>query len=162
MSSDNYILVRKKDNLYYVSDESASSDEPSPIGEGWCEVFGNKEEALDYAYSQYSEYGVRFVDKGSVSPLTVENSGRCNCTHCYHTTASEQPYNASESILVDPANPPHYARLTPQPVELINDWGLDYLEGSVIKYLSRWRHKNGVEDLHKAKRFLEMLIERES
>lgn len=100
---------------------------------------------------------------------------RCNCSKCTEVpeqslVGSHGHYMPSESILdgdirdalrPDPANPPHYARLSPQPVELINAWGLDYLEGSVVKYLSRWRHKNGVEDLHKAKRFLEMLIERE-
>lgn len=30
--------------------------------------------------------------------------------------------------------------------------------GSIIKYLFRYKHKNGVEDLYKAKRFLEELI----
>ena len=40
---------------------------------------------------------------------------------------------------------------------LANDLG--YLEGTAIKYLTRFRKKNGVEDLKKAKHFIEKLIE---
>lgn len=36
---------------------------------------------------------------------------------------------------------------------------LGYLEGTAIKYLTRWRKKNGVEDLRKAIHFIEKLIE---
>lgn len=56
----------------------------------------------------------------------------------------------------------HYQRLSPEPIEVILSWELDYLEGTILKYLSRWRHKNGVDDLLKARRFLDWLIERES
>jgi len=43
---------------------------------------------------------------------------------------------------------------------LANDLG--YLEGTAIKYLTRWKKKNGVEDLHKAIHFIEKLIETQS
>ena len=35
---------------------------------------------------------------------------------------------------------------------------LDFFEGNIIKYVTRWKHKNGIEDLHKAKRYLDKLI----
>jgi len=34
-----------------------------------------------------------------------------------------------------------------------------YVIGSAIKYLWRWKDKNGIEDLKKAREFLNMLIE---
>lgn len=40
---------------------------------------------------------------------------------------------------------------------LSNDLG--YLEGTAIKYITRWKKKNGVEDIQKAIHFLEKLIE---
>lgn len=40
---------------------------------------------------------------------------------------------------------------------IANDIG--YLEGNVIKYVSRWKQKGGVEDLRKARHYLEKLIE---
>lgn len=33
-----------------------------------------------------------------------------------------------------------------------------YLEGNIIKYISRWRDKGGIKDLEKAKDYLEKLI----
>jgi len=38
---------------------------------------------------------------------------------------------------------------------------LNFFEGNIIKYVTRWRHKNGLEDLLKAKQYLDKLIENE-
>ena len=48
-----------------------------------------------------------------------------------------------------------------QPWDFIISNNLGYLEGTAIKYLARWRKKNGVEDLRKAVHFIEKLIETE-
>jgi hypothetical protein len=40
---------------------------------------------------------------------------------------------------------------------LANDIG--FMEGNVIKYVTRWREKGGIEDLKKAQHYLEKLIE---
>ena len=37
--------------------------------------------------------------------------------------------------------------------------GAGYLEGCIIKYVSRWRRKNGLDDLEKAMHYLQKLIE---
>lgn len=37
--------------------------------------------------------------------------------------------------------------------------GLGYFEGNVVKYVSRWRAKGGVDDLKKARHYLDKLIE---
>ena len=55
----------------------------------------------------------------------------------------------------------HYKDMDIQPAEYIMRNGLQFAEGCVIKYVSRWRYKGGVEDLRKAMHFLEMLIESE-
>ena len=56
----------------------------------------------------------------------------------------------------------HYKDLKIQPVEYIHANGLGYCEGAVIKYVSRWRNKNGIEDLKKARHFIDLLIELET
>ena len=53
----------------------------------------------------------------------------------------------------------HYKGMAIQPVEYIYKNGIGYLEGNVIKYISRWKSKNGVEDLEKAKHYIDLLIE---
>lgn len=53
----------------------------------------------------------------------------------------------------------HYKNLAIQPVEYIFKNNIGYFEGCVIKYVTRWKDKGGVQDLLKAKHFLELLIE---
>lgn len=56
----------------------------------------------------------------------------------------------------------HYKSMPIQPVEFIHANKIPYLEGNVIKYVSRWRSKNGIADLEKAKHYLQLLIELEA
>ena len=60
-------------------------------------------------------------------------------------------------------NPPHYGEGDIECIDYMQDnmeptmfWG--YLEGNVKKYLHRYRHKNGLEDLKKAQWYLTYLI----
>lgn len=55
----------------------------------------------------------------------------------------------------------HYKNKGIQPIEYIMSNDLDFCEGCVVKYVSRWRSKGGLDDLYKAKHYIEFLIERE-
>lgn len=55
----------------------------------------------------------------------------------------------------------HYRNMAIQPIEFIHANGIPFAEGSVIKYVSRWRAKNGIADLEKARHFIDLLIELE-
>ena len=55
----------------------------------------------------------------------------------------------------------HYKQFKYETWDVILDWGLGYLDGNAVKYLSRWRHKNGLEDLKKARHYIDKLIETE-
>ena len=48
-----------------------------------------------------------------------------------------------------------------QPWNVVAAWGLGYFDGTVLKYIARWRHKGGVEDLKKARHLIDKLIELE-
>tara|TARA_R110000824_G_scaffold21401_2_gene79757 strand:- start:446 stop:661 length:216 start_codon:yes stop_codon:yes gene_type:complete len=56
----------------------------------------------------------------------------------------------------------HYKDNAIQPWDFIVSNGLGYLEGNVVKYVSRHKKKGGMEDLRKAKHYLDKLIEVES
>lgn len=63
-------------------------------------------------------------------------------------------------------HPLHYKQYPVEAIEII-EWVSDksngaeaYLIGSVFKYLLRYKFKNGVEDLKKARWFLDRLIKR--
>lgn len=58
----------------------------------------------------------------------------------------------------DKINPSYYAEKGISPVEYIVANKLGFIEGNIIKYVSRYKEKNGVEDLEKAKWYLDNLI----
>lgn len=65
------------------------------------------------------------------------------------------------SVLTEQEGGDHYKTLKIQPVEYIHANGLGFIEGCVVKYVTRWRAKGGVQDLKKARHFLDLLIELE-
>jgi len=56
----------------------------------------------------------------------------------------------------------HYKKLKIQPIEYIHANSIPFAEGSVIKYVTRWRDKGGIKDLEKARHFINLLIELET
>jgi hypothetical protein len=56
----------------------------------------------------------------------------------------------------------HYKSKAIQPIEYIHANNLPFIEGSVVKYITRWRDKGGVEDLKKIKHYIDLLIELEA
>lgn len=58
-------------------------------------------------------------------------------------------------------NPSHYLRFEIPPTEYIVKNNLSFLEGNVIKYVTRHKYKGGSEDIRKAIRYLELILEYE-
>jgi Protein of unknwon function (DUF3310). len=74
---------------------------------------------------------------------------------------SDYKPNADYNIPVGDAAvvlPNHYARFKIEPITFICENKLDFFQGNIVKYVCRHDAKNGVEDLKKAKRYLEMYI----
>jgi delta-aminolevulinic acid dehydratase/porphobilinogen synthase len=58
----------------------------------------------------------------------------------------------------DAVDPSHYRQGNIEVIDFILDQKFNYLEGNIIKYVSRHKFKNGKEDLHKAQWYLTELI----
>lgn len=59
-------------------------------------------------------------------------------------------------------SPSHYISKTGlEVIDVIDAFELDFKHGSLIKYVLRWKNKNGLEDLYKARAFLNMIISQE-
>ena len=87
------------------------------------------------------------------------------------------PTARKKPVKTSPANPPsapfqtnanarqvgggHYKVLAIQPWDFIAANKLGYFEGNVVKYVSRHQDKGGLQDLHKARHYLDKLIELE-
>jgi hypothetical protein len=55
----------------------------------------------------------------------------------------------------------HYKHNLYETWDVIADWGLGYFDGNAVKYLSRWKNKGGLQDLLKARHYIDKLIELE-
>lgn len=55
----------------------------------------------------------------------------------------------------------HYKKLKIQPIEFIHANNIPFIEGNIIKYIVRWRDKNGLKDLEKVKHYVDLLIDLE-
>jgi len=86
------------------------------------------------------------------------------CVPCRHIMNEIMPKSpkVTDSPLKDQVGGNHYSKLAIQPVEYIHKNKIPFIEGSVIKYVTRWRDKGGIKDLQKAKHFIELLIELEN
>lgn len=84
-------------------------------------------------------------------PLSEQCAGEHTCT----TVHSERAVGVYAPLGVQVGGD-HYKNLAIQPVVYIHKNGIGFCE-----YLIRWRSKGGVEDLKKARHFIDLLIELE-
>ena len=67
----------------------------------------------------------------------------------------------NESALKNEVGGNHYEEFRIQPIEFIEGNDLGFSVGNIIKYVCRYKHKNGKEDLLKARHYIDLLIELE-
>jgi hypothetical protein len=78
----------------------------------------------------------------------LDDDGECGeCSHSDNSTLSFQ------------VGGNHYKDSAIQPIEYITANNLNFLEGNIVKYVSRYKKKNGLEDLMKLKQYVEFLID---
>lgn len=75
--------------------------------------------------------------------------------------ATEQPTSNVSSLTANQKQfgGDHYKQVGIEPWDYIEANGLGFLDGTAVKYLTRWKKKGGIVDLQKAIHFIEKLIE---
>lgn len=58
-------------------------------------------------------------------------------------------------------NPDHYTKGKIEPWDFIAANNLNFFEGNIVKYITRYKYKNGLEDLYKVREYVEKLIDLE-
>jgi len=70
----------------------------------------------------------------------------------------KQPIIADQPRFVD--HPQHYQGNGIEVIDIIEAFELNFIEGNIIKYLLRYKSKNGLEDLKKSQWYLQRLIDK--
>lgn len=96
--------------------------------------------------------------------LAADGGGRCVQLKDNRQQADsrESVTGSSPSLKETQVGGNHYSKMKIQPIDFITENGLGYIEGNIIKYVCRYKDKNGLEDLKKAQHYLQMLIEQTS
>jgi hypothetical protein len=107
---------------------------------------------------------------------TLDDASPDDWTRAYKKVCAGEEYNTSEvkhyvkaieervaEITDKVNNPSHYNQGGIEAIAYIkqqlDDGFISYCEGNVHKYIHRYRYKNGVEDLKKARWYLDRMIE---
>lgn len=85
----------------------------------------------------------------------------CNKDATIKINGTEKTYMCDECFygLKDVAQQKHYTQWDIQPITFIVANKLNFCQGNVIKYVMRYNQKNGLEDLKKAKVYIDYLIQ---
>lgn len=90
------------------------------------------------------------------------------CNNCkYMKTGKDYNYCSNEYVCIDYDKfegknsniKPSYYGTGIDVIEFCLRNNLTFMQGNVIKYVTRYKNKNGIEDLEKAKEYIDRLIE---
>jgi hypothetical protein len=115
---------------------------------GYCDYCGEHRTFPCSDAQQSKNCGYRFTVK--------PGDDRINFVPC--NKAWSEIYIAKDN---DPLSPNHYAKYKIEPIDFILGNNLPFAVGNVIKYVLRYKDKNGLEDLKKAKTYIDLLIKHE-
>lgn len=85
-------------------------------------------------------------------PMRLPDEEPLVCMSCEYVDSRKTPPD-------DPVkHPGHYTQAKIEVIDFINAWGMDFFQGNIVKYVTRYKLKGGVEDLKKAQQYLTWLI----
>lgn len=133
---------------YVIHTASIDFTRPAPDEDGWIKYYGTGQPVDDDVIVQLN------IKKlgGSLSVSAKSFRWNNDIPELFITH-----YRIVEEI-EDNTNPPHYRQGSIEPIDYIEANDLGFREANIIKYVTRYKHKNGVEDLKKAKWYIERLI----
>jgi hypothetical protein len=168
--SQNSVLVRGyADKAWWMRDIDCKPVEPEASKKLNTVTFGIGDPVVSYDGRRGVVEAINVVDE---FPITVRHSMReqvsykfCGVKHDDDPMGKDPVIKQPLTSTSDPVNPSHYKQGGIECIEAIKaallDGFDDYLVGNIIKYIWRRKWKNGVEDLKKARWYLDRLIQEE-
>ena len=161
---------KEKEMIYKYCKECKKVTEHYP--KGVCTICGYKENNMLQEPKDYT-----IPTGGKLRVLTCEGCAAISCEMCAIgpkrnvcegceafdcATCAIAPKNSHTGLkgLHDAVEKPKHYNMGIETIEYIESWNMDYIEGNIIKYISRYRYKNGLEDLKKGLWYLNRLIKK--
>jgi len=141
---------KEKEMIYKYCKECKKVTEHYP--KGVCTICGYLEK---YVIQEPKDYTI--LTGGKLRALTCEGCSALSCEMC--AIAPKNSYTSLKGLHDVVEKPKHY-NIGIETMDYIESWNMDYIEGNIIKYISRYRYKNGLEDLLKCEFYLKRLIKK--
>lgn len=119
----------------------------------WCNPAGNFDWNVEGTAGDIVAYKVR-----DAAAATSADEG---VNHLRSYFVPEMQVTMEPNALDVQVGGAHYKDCAIQPIEYIHANKLGFAEGNVVKYITRWKAKNGLKDLEKARHYIDLLIELE-
>lgn len=98
----------------------------------------------------------KFICPSCLSDNTEKLEGSSTvCYDCGVTFSVDCEFKPGDD---DVYHPSHYNQGSIEVIDFIDAHKLGFYEGNIVKYVSRYKYKGGVQDLKKAKFYLDRLI----
>lgn len=91
--------------------------------------------------------------------VKFDELGVMRCDDCNGQVVKGVPHTCWKPAGSTQIGGDHYKKRAMQPWDFIAANNIGFFEGNAIKYIVRWKDKGGVEDLKKAKHYIDKLIE---
>jgi len=120
--------------------------------------------AKKYDISSSYAYKLKSMAEGAALRESLVEELRAEEDWCWPSpvpAAEPQPEHVATALDVQVGGD-DYKKNPIQPVEFIHANGIPFIEGNIVKYIVRWREKNGIKDLEKVKHYVDLLIQLES
>ena len=161
---------KEKEMIYKYCKECKKVTEHYP--KGVCTICGYKENNMLQEPKDYT-----IPTGGKLRVLTCEGCAAISCEMCAIgpkrnvcegceafdcATCAIAPKNSHTGLkgLHDAVEKPKHYNMGIETIEYIESWEMNYIEGNIIKYITRYKYKNGLEDLKKCRWYLDRLIKK--
>lgn len=91
--------------------------------------------------------------------MMSEDCGRDGCLVCFHRSVKPATVEDARTVFLPlDRGSDHYKKNAVEPIEYILIHRLNFCEGNVVKYITRWKERGGLDDLKKAAHYIDFLI----
>lgn len=148
-NNDNKLRIQVQNRLFSLGYiwGGTKTQTPSEVGENFLTVYEYNEDGVDHK----EIWNAGSIKRHDLQTVTVYDSDDFLADF---TSEELAPLSKKDNV----NEPQHYTQGKIQPIDYIIANDIGFLAGNVVKYITRYKYKNGQEDLKKAQFYLNKLI----